>query len=399
MRKLLPLIALLLTMAVVSCESDDTALDQLMSQIDTVGLRTVALDTTPLTGEVEDIPASMSHPAYNDYIEHSRMNRYVYVTFTDSTVRLTGATARVRCIVQGAHLTVRSTAKRMHYVLSGSSRNGSFKLYGLHKAAITLNGLQLTNPRGAAINNQCHKTLYCVVAPGTANTLADGPAYDDAVGEDMKGAFFSEGQICFSGTGRLTVVATGRNGIASDDYLRFRPGGNIAVSSTAHHGVRANDGIFIDGGVLNIQVSGAGAKGMNCASHIAIAGGRTTIITSGGPRVQGADTTACAALKCDSTLTMAGGSLRLLSTGEGGKGLNAGGNIDFTGGDLTAVATGPRGLASPKGVKCGGNVTLAGGSFYAFSVRAEALDLAGNLTTAPGCKRLTRSHRYFLAQY
>lgn len=87
------------------------------------------------------------------------------------------------------------------YELKGSSANGSFKVYGAKKQAIVLNGVSLTNPAGAALNNQNKKRTFIVVK-GT-NTLSDGAsaAYAQVGEEDCKAVLFSEAQLIFSGGG------------------------------------------------------------------------------------------------------------------------------------------------------------------------------------------------------
>ncbi len=57
------------------------------------------------------------------------------------------------------------------YELKGSTTNGFFKVYGAKKQAIVLNGVSITNPDGAALNNQNKKRTFIVVK-GT-NTLSD----------------------------------------------------------------------------------------------------------------------------------------------------------------------------------------------------------------------------------
>ena len=125
-----------------------------------------------------------------------------------------------------------TTGKKVRYELSGSASDGFFKIYGEKKQAIVLNGLNLTNPNGAAINNQNKKRTF-VVLQG-ANKLADGKKYSATPeGEDEKAAFFSEAQLIFSGSGSLEVTAIGKAGITSDDYVRVLGTPAITITSAA----------------------------------------------------------------------------------------------------------------------------------------------------------------------
>ena len=249
-----------------------------------------------------------------------------------------------------------------------------------------MNGVQLHNPHGAAVNSQCGKSMYVVLADGTANKLSCGSDFVFAGSEKQKGAMFSEGQILFSGTGSLQVESAYKSGIASDDYLLFRPGVHIDVSSTAGNGLKANDGIYIRGGVLNIQTSADGGKAINCEDSIKVSGGRTTAIATGTYLVEGTDTTNVAALKCDSSLIVSGGALYLKSSGRGAKGIKANGDVLVSGGDVRVLALGASSESSPKAVKCDGKATVSGGSFYAYSKHSSAITADKGFSHADGSK-------------
>lgn len=319
----------------------------------------IEFDETPLDEGTEIIPTDD-----NDYVENSSFSNVIYIDYDGQSVTTSGDLDKVTLTTDGAHVTVTATSK-MAYVLSGESNNGSFKVYSENKMMITLNGLSLANPNGAAINDQCGKSLYIVIADDTDNTLSDGSPYSIPDNEDMKGTIFSEGQIIFSGNGNLTVNATGNNGIASDDYIIFRPGNVINVTSSANNGVKSNDGVTIHGGVLNIGVSAAAAKGINSEATVTIDGGRTTIITSGAPQTEGGETTGAAGIKSDSLFTMTDGELNILSSGQGGKGINCDTDIEISGGEVNVVTTGKEYSGgdgcSPKGIRAENNITISGG--------------------------------------
>jgi len=82
---------------------------------------------------------------------------------------------------------------------------------------------------------------------------------------------------------------------------------NIYVAATAGNGIKVNDGIYLDGGVINVETTADGAKGINCESFVKVAGGRTTVITSGTSAIEGSDTTNVAAMKCDSAYVQTAG--------------------------------------------------------------------------------------------
>ena len=272
----------------------------------------------------------------------------------------------VEVTANGGHVTANhASAKGICYVVSGTTANGSLTIVGDKKYALKLNGVNITNPDSAALNLLSGKRAYIILADGTTNTLADG------TGGSHKGALYCKGKLLFNGSGELAVTGNSNNGIHSADYIVFRKGNNIHVKSTAGHGIKANDGIFINGGILNVEVSAAATKGINSESHIIVNGGRTTVLTTGDGTYDTEDKEAkgAAGIKADSTLTVNGGELKLKSTGSGGKGINVDMEANFNGGNVYVVTTGGQyksnnDTSSPKGIKVDGNITIGGGRIW-----------------------------------
>lgn len=403
--------AFIVASTVASCVNDDTDFSDIINQgktdttvvdsdtvvVPTIQVKSIEIDSTALEETPDVVPTDENDPDYEDYVENAEFKHTIYINFSEAgDAQVTGSTSKVSATVSGNHVVIKTATKKIQYILTGSSSNGSFKIYSEYKFKLELNGVTLTNPTGAAINNQCGKTMYLVVADGTTNRLEDGANYTDVANEDMKATLFSEGQIIMSGSGTLNVIANGRNAIASDDYLRIRPGVRLYAKAIARNGIKTNDGVWIDGGVINIETHASGAKGINCDASVNIAGGRTTIIGSGGVVIEQTDTTSCAGVKCDSTLTMTGGTLNIKMTGEGGKGINVKSNFSFDGGELNIVTTGEKGLASPKGVKCDGDMSITAGSLYVYSTNAAALDVAGTFALAEGYRSKETGQHYYV---
>ena len=404
MRKRIHFIHLMAVMAMglalVSCQNDDTDMDDIIAlyQMEPVA---VELDFSQLT-EVPDIPVTdESDSAYNDYVENSPWNKVISIAFDGGNATVTGSVPGVAIQRNGAHLTIMNMSGPVKFVISGKTDNGSLKFYGDKRFQVLLNGAEITNPNGAAINNQGGKTFYVVLADGTVNRLQDGENYTMVDEEDQKAALFSEGQIVFSGHGELSVIAVGRGGIRSDDYIRIRPGVRIYVNSSALDGLRANDGIIVDGGVVNIVTTGVGAKGVRSGGEMKVNGGRMIAVNDGDIRVETDenDTTACAALYCDTLMTVNAGILKFKATGDGGKGLNAKHNVVIRGGSFHAVATGTRENKKPKGVKIDGNFAISGGYFYAYSRRSDPLEVNGTLQVAQGYKTYDQLPKVVIIQY
>lgn len=393
MRKFYYIISFAVVAALTSCENDDTDFSHIIDGSE-FEVKNIEFDFAPLDEGLEIIPSDD-----NDYVENSDFQYIVEVDYQGATATVSGDVNMVTAFVEGAHVTINSYRRNIEYVIKGSSDNGSFKIYSDYKMKITLDGVTLCNPSGAAINNQCGKSLYLVLAPGTENTLCDGSHYIISGNEDMKGAFFSEGQIIFSGSGTLDVKGQYKNAIASDDYIVFRPGNVINAVSTTGHGIKANDGVKIMGGVLNVEVTAAAAKGINSEYDVIVRGGRTTIMTSGNPRVENNDTSSSAAVKCDGSFMMTAGTLNLKSTGEGGKGINVDENISVTSGEINVVTLGSKGVTSPKGIKADGDIAFGKAAIYVYSKASSAIDAFGSFTFDPTYTSLIDKKRFFEVKY
>ena len=162
---------------------------------DKITPKEIELDFSTLDEGTERIQQDEDAVDYGDYVENTTWSTTVRINFDGETATVTGQPSSVAVSIDGAHVTVSSAAKRVRYIVSGTTTDGSLKFYSDKKFQLQLNGADITNPHGAAINNQCGKSLYLVLNEGTSNTLRDGTDYTMVDGEDQKAALFSEGQI------------------------------------------------------------------------------------------------------------------------------------------------------------------------------------------------------------
>ena len=302
-------------------------------------------------------------PDEEDALENNSFKTEIAIDLTNPTAKIESG---VEISVNGGHITANhGSTKNICYVLSGTTTNGSFTVLGDKKYEVKLNGASITNPDSAALNLLSGKRAFVVLADGTSNSLTDG------TGGSQKGALYCKGKLLFSGSGALSVVGQTNNAIHSADYIIFNQGNNIYAKSTANHGIKANDGVFINGGVINVEVSAAAAKGINCESNIIVNGGRTTVITTGDGTYDTDDQEAkgTAGIKADSTFTINAGELWLKSTGSGGKGINVDMEANFNGGSVYVVTEGGQyksnnDTSSPKGIKADGNINISGGTVW-----------------------------------
>ena len=317
-------------------------------------------------GKVTAEPTSVADeyfPDEEDMLENNTFDTEVSIDLSNPVATTVGG---VEVTVNGGHVTANhGTTKGICYVVSGTTSSGSLTIVGDKKYAVKLNGVSITNPDSAALNLLSSKRAYIILADGTTNTLADGS------GGSHKGALYCKGKLLFNGSGTLNVTGNSNNGIHTADYIVLRRGNVVNVKSTANHGIKANDGVFINGGIINVEVTAAAAKGINCESHIMVNGGSTTVVTSGGGAYDSDEGEAkgCACVKADSTLTVSGGELWLKSTGAGGKGISTDGDVRVAGGAVYVVTTGSQyssnnDTSSPKGIKADGDISVSDGRIW-----------------------------------
>jgi len=306
----------------------------------------------------------------DDYIENTSFDKSITITFnTSGSASVSGDDEGIVAVSGNDVVATNTSDQVIRYVLTGETSDGFFKLYSSKKQAIVLNSVKITNPDGAAINNQSKKRTFIVINDGTENYLTDGTSYSDATDEeDMKACFFSEGQLIFSGSGYLEVDANCKAGIRSDDYVRTMPKSNIYVDASSGNGIRGNDAVIVTGGVINVNVTGTADKGISTDGEVRIDGGRTTILTSGGYEYDSDDSdySACSGIKADSIININGGEVNIMSTGTGGKGINCDDKVNINDGIVRVITTGKRqkdsqGSVSPKGIKADGEITFNGG--------------------------------------
>ncbi len=355
---------------------------------------TIALDDSDLS-ETDVTPAE-SDEHYEDYVETESFKKTITITYNGTTASVSGDDDE-QVSVNGADVTANPTSKTI-YILKGNTSDGSFKINdneNAKKSQIQLDGVSITNNDGPAINIQSGKRTYLVANEGTTNSFIDGSSSYASSTEDQKATIFSEGELLFSGKGKINVSSQAKNGIVSDDYIFIRPNTNIYVKSTSGNGMKGKDAIVIKGGVVNVEVSATASKGLSTDGYYEQDGGRVIAITSGGGEYdsEDKDASACAGLKADSVINMNGGTLKCMSTGKGGKGISTDQIFNMNDGNIYVITSGATYTytnnidSKAKGIKADGNININGGTMM---VRAtggegsEGIESKGILTINDG---------------
>ena len=321
----------------------------------------------------------------NMYVDETAVtDNLVSIVYSSSSVSVTvaGNVAQyVTPTINGAHVTIaQSNTEAVNndeitYQLSGTSSNGSLSLSGSYKCTVSLAGVTLTNPSGAAINITNSKRIQLSAKNGTTNTLTD------CASGSQKACVYSKGQLQLQGNGTLNVVGKTKHGIKSASYISIKnltlnitstvgdginceeymeiKSGTITLSGIGDDGIQCDLGgtastgittdhededtgnIYISGGTLTATVTAAAAKGIKAEGDIFITGGTLNVTTSGSGEwdTDDLETKAAACISGDANITISGGTLTLTSTGSGGKGMKCDSVLTISGSPAITVTT------------------------------------------------------------
>ena len=246
--------------------------------------------------------------------------------------------AHITSTIIGAHVNItqdETVASEYTYTLSGSTDNGSFANTGSYKSTLVFNGVNITNPTGAAVSINNGKRLAVVLNEGTVNTFADG------AGGSQKAALYFGGHPEFEGGGTLNVTGNTKHAIAAKEYLQLKKTtGDINILGAVSDGIHCGKGNMGDAENNHFTMSGGtvtmtGVKGDGIDSDdygcIYIKGGKVNIT------VDAEDVTG---LKADSVFTITGGDVNVTVSGNLSQGIKASWMGNFNGGSITASVTG-----------------------------------------------------------
>ena len=295
---------------------------------------TVAIDKT--TAE----PASAATAQYPEDGDALNTNNFGTIVNIDISNPVDPTVDGVAVTIDGHNVTVNhGSTEGVCYVVTGTTTDGSLIVKGDASFELNLSNANITSATTTALDLESKGNAYLVVS-GT-NKLTDGAT------EDHKGTLYSKGKLLISGDGSLDVYGTYKNGIHGKSNIVIDKGVNLYVKSTENNGIKAGDDMFINGGIINVEVSADGGKAINGDADITINGGRTTVIATGNGTWEvdetltyGGDTKAAAGIGSDGIFYMNGGELYAKATGSGGKGVKADLEGYITGGKIRIITEG-----------------------------------------------------------
>ena len=358
----------------------------------------------------------------------------------------TNVVSYVTASVSGAHVTITQSntdavdGDEITYVLTGTSTDGSLTLGGSYKCTVSLAGLTLTNPSGAAINITNSKRIQLSAKKDTENTLTDGSG-------SQKACIYSKGQLQLQGNGTLNVVGNYKHGIKSASYIEIKnltlnitstvsdginceeyflmKSGTVTISGVGDDGIQCDLGgttstgettdhededtgnIYLEGGTLNVTATATATKCVKCDGSITVTDGTITLNAKGGVDTSDAtDLSYAAGFKADGDFTQSGGTIVINVTGASGRGIGVDGTFTSSAsstGTLTITnsgaltSSGSSYFATAKGIKAGVvainggtiDVTMSGQASKA--IKSDEDDGSGNMTITGGTITITNS--------
>ena len=287
---------------------------------------------------------------------------------------------------------VLSVTKGGVYTISGEIADGMIYIETDENVMLKLNGVSVTNSKGAALYCYSAKNLYISLEEDTENVFTDGASYDFsgtnqlAEEDEPNAALYSKDDLILCGSGKLTVNGNYNNGISSKDDLTLESG--VIDVTAVNNGIRGKDSLVLEGGEVTVTAGADGIKSANDADegkgYLVIEGGKLTVAA-------GED-----GIQSEKELQITGGEINVTTTGT----VASGGNDMGWGGGFSGsrVDTSTDSDATSKGIKSGSAMLITGGAItvnstdHAVHGAAEIIIDGGELSLASSMGKGISSH-------
>ena len=129
------------------------------------------------------------------------------------------------------------------YVLSGSTTEGSFKLTGSYKCTVSLAGVSITNSDGPALNILNGKRIKISAKKETTNTLTGAGT------SSYNGCIYCKGHIEFQGNGELNITGTAYHAVKAKEYVQIK-NLTLNITSAAKDGINCKEYFWMKSGTV-----------------------------------------------------------------------------------------------------------------------------------------------------
>ncbi len=342
MKKLINLICILLSIALLGCGCKETEI------IEENGLTDVTEDYVEDLSVEADISA-MDFGFSNRDLNSSQESIDTIVVFSGETAQISGSGADF----SNRDLTI---TKEGNYNFSGNYKDGKIIIDAPDTAKIQIffDNLSIENSSGNAVYVKNADKVFITLKDGTENLVSDGQGYTETDGDtNIDAAIFSKADLTINGKGALSVNGNNKHAVISKDDLVIVDATIYAVSKNVALG--GKDCVKIDNANINVTAGSDGIRSDNTEDaergYIYIKSG-TLNVTSENDVLQ-----AATVLKIDNvslTAKAGGGSANASVKSDGS--FNHGWGF---GGQSTTTNT----AESAKALKAGNSIMVIGGSF------------------------------------
>lgn len=308
----------------------------------------------------------------------------VYVNYNGTTAEVINPYPATQVIVTVSEAKVSITSlssANITYSLSGTANPGRFEVVSTTTPTVVLNGVNLTNPTGKAMDLTCDAGVILEIADGTTNSLSDSAE------SDKKAALMCNSDILVQGNGTLNVTSYVKHPIKVKGICTINSGNFVITSDVDDvNGLSADSTLVINGGSFDITMNGDISKCIKCDDNMTINGGEFTLVAAGSTVLEVVNNqnvpSYCTAIKCDNDININNGSfnITLPTSNQGGKSISADGDITITGGAFDILTQGAGAAYTVTGttkdsytsscLKCDGNMEILGGNFLLRSTGA-----------------------------
>lgn len=340
-----------------------------------------------------------------DFQNPAQLGDTVMVNYNGTTATVQNPfPSNVFVTISGAKVTISSiSTSNIVYCLSGTAEPGRFEIESAATPTILLNGVNLTNPTGKAMDLTCGDGIILKLIDGTENQLCDGTE------SDKKAALMCNNDLLVQGNGTLTVTGLVQHAVKVKGQLDMTSG-TIVIANSVSDGIHA-EGLLMQGGDINVLACGDDALTSELDGYIY--GGNITITSSSdGINAISADSTLVInggtidinitgndskCIKADKELTINGGTFILNHSGDVSKGIKSNQAITITDGNFTIVSSGSTVLETINGqnvpsyctaIKCDTDINISGGTFNitlpTTNHGGKSISADGNMTISGG---------------
>ena len=308
----------------------------------------------------------------------------VYVNYNGTTAEVINPYPATQVIVTVSEAKVSITSlssANITYSLSGTANPGRFEVVSTTTPTVVLNGVNLTNPTGKAMDLTCDAGIILEIADGTTNSLSDSAE------SDKKAALMCNSDLLVQGNGTLNVTSYVKHPIKVKGICTINSGNFVITSDVDDvNGLSADSTLVINGGSFDITMNGDISKCIKCDDNMTINGGEFTLVAAGSTVLEVVNNqnvpSYCTAIKCDNDIIINGGTfnITLPTSNHGGKSISADENITITGGDFDILTQGAGAAYTVYGdtkdsytsscLKCDGNMEILGGNLLLRSTGA-----------------------------